>query len=499
MVDPRPLADPSSTSALRPSASGLGASAFGHPWAVRPDPVLRSAEPIPAELGWYLTRRLAASRPDGWDPEAVAPAAPLDALLANHEPLPTALGLLLLRRIAAMLDSAASVGIVVGTLAPRRVVLDGRHLVLVRDDDPTGADGAYVAPEQRHPGWSVDARASQYGLAVLAAALLGPVAAPAERVLGVARDPSPEHRFSTAGDFITALAAACGAWGMTPDAPAVALVAPIMAPPEPPTAALAALAAGPAGRAGPARRPAVAALVGAAAALGIAAGWLAGARPTGTGDRVAFDAASARSAPPVGPATASPAAGAPSAESGAIRYDVLSIGEAEGLFRRSPDHGAGTPPRVDSEAAPPVPRIDAQLAALAPGVATAPAPAAGADLGRRLAAEPADFATGARPGRPTFESGTEVTGARVIPASVQPRYPRALQEQRVPGEVDARFVVDSAGRVDASSFDVVRSSNALFTAAVRDALAALRYLPAERGGRRVAQTVEQTFRFEPPR
>jgi len=59
----------------------------------------------------------------------------------------------------------------------------------------------------------------------------------------------------------------------------------------------------------------------------------------------------------------------------------------------------------------------------------------------------------------------------------------------------AQFVVDTLGRVEVASFRVLRSSHALFEQAVRSSLPNMRFLPAEVGGRRVKQLVQQPFVF----
>lgn len=63
------------------------------------------------------------------------------------------------------------------------------------------------------------------------------------------------------------------------------------------------------------------------------------------------------------------------------------------------------------------------------------------------------------------------------------------------GEVVARFLVDSLGVVDPASFAVVRSTDPLFVREVKAVLPRLRFYPAEIGGRRAAEVIEQTFDF----
>jgi TonB family protein len=95
---------------------------------------------------------------------------------------------------------------------------------------------------------------------------------------------------------------------------------------------------------------------------------------------------------------------------------------------------------------------------------------------------------------PYFEYQVEKA---VVPASGNrgPRYPEPLKAANVEGEVLAQFVVDEEGRVEIETFRVLKTSHALFSAAVRDALAEARYVPAEIGGKRVKQLVQQPFQF----
>ncbi len=74
-------------------------------------------------------------------------------------------------------------------------------------------------------------------------------------------------------------------------------------------------------------------------------------------------------------------------------------------------------------------------------------------------------------------------------------YPDMLRSASVEGEVLAQFEVDTTGRVVMSTFKVLKSSHDLFTTAVRQALQTARYYPAEIGGRKVRQLVQQPFNF----
>lgn len=81
------------------------------------------------------------------------------------------------------------------------------------------------------------------------------------------------------------------------------------------------------------------------------------------------------------------------------------------------------------------------------------------------------------------------------PGSSQPRYPDILRQAGVEGEVLAQFVVDTTGRAESGSFKVLRSSHDLFAQAVRSALPGMRFIPAEVGGKKVKQLVQQPFTF----
>ena len=76
-----------------------------------------------------------------------------------------------------------------------------------------------------------------------------------------------------------------------------------------------------------------------------------------------------------------------------------------------------------------------------------------------------------------------------------PVYPRQLREHGVCGEVLAHYVVDTLGRADMESFRIVRSSDSLFSKAVRDGVALFQFEPARIHGRRAAQLVRQPFTF----
>lgn len=80
-----------------------------------------------------------------------------------------------------------------------------------------------------------------------------------------------------------------------------------------------------------------------------------------------------------------------------------------------------------------------------------------------------------------------------------PEYPKALEEAKVEGEVLVQFVVNPDGRADMETFKVLKSSNDLFTQAVKKVLPSMRFVPAKVGGKAVRQLVQMPFGFKVPR
>jgi hypothetical protein len=120
---------------------------------------------------------------------------------------------------------------------------------------------------------------------------------------------------------------------------------------------------------------------------------------------------------------------------------------------------------------------------------------------RRDTARPpvADFAgSGAAPrdgGRDTTYLEFQVDQPVRPLAGRAPSYPGILHTTGVQGQVVAQYVVDTLGRAEAVSFRVLESTHALFTSSVQAALPTLRFVPAEVGGRKVRQLVQQSFIF----
>jgi outer membrane biosynthesis protein TonB len=83
------------------------------------------------------------------------------------------------------------------------------------------------------------------------------------------------------------------------------------------------------------------------------------------------------------------------------------------------------------------------------------------------------------------------------PNNPRPEYPRDVRVHTRGGEVEIRFVVDTNGRADMTTFEALNTSSESVTTSVRDALPSMRFYPAESDGHKVRQVVRQTFRFAP--
>ncbi len=96
--------------------------------------------------------------------------------------------------------------------------------------------------------------------------------------------------------------------------------------------------------------------------------------------------------------------------------------------------------------------------------------------------------------QPYFEFQVEKP-AMSAPGSSSPRYPDILRSAGVEGEALVQFVVDTSGRADVNTFKVLKTTHELFASAVKNALPNMRFIPAEVGGHKVKQLVQQPFVF----
>jgi TonB family protein len=151
---------------------------------------------------------------------------------------------------------------------------------------------------------------------------------------------------------------------------------------------------------------------------------------------------------------------------------------------------------------------------MAMGVPTSPVgqfadvPTGRSELGKRNVADPLDglklgVDTASLPGMPSIAGDDSAFSVLEVdsavsrhPWSAAPAYPAEMLKKKLEGSVFVRYVVDTSGFADATSFEVLRSSHADFTAAVRTALPDMRFNPARIGRRRVRQLVEQEFSFK---
>jgi len=81
-------------------------------------------------------------------------------------------------------------------------------------------------------------------------------------------------------------------------------------------------------------------------------------------------------------------------------------------------------------------------------------------------------------------------------ASAAPAYPPKLLAAHVQGFVNARYVVDTTGMADTTTFDVIDATNPEFITAVRDVLPLMHFQPAKIGALKVRQLVQQQFSFK---
>jgi TonB family protein len=103
-----------------------------------------------------------------------------------------------------------------------------------------------------------------------------------------------------------------------------------------------------------------------------------------------------------------------------------------------------------------------------------------------------------QPARPADSVFTMLEVERMVEryeGSGAPVYPPTLSALGKEGRVQATFVVDTTGRVDMTSVQVLASDDPEFSESVRTALGEMRFHPATRGGRAVRQLVEQRFNF----
>lgn len=160
---------------------------------------------------------------------------------------------------------------------------------------------------------------------------------------------------------------------------------------------------------------------------------------------------------------------------------VGQSGTVERLQWTSLGTGVGTGPLVDAPGG-------------AGGAVEREAPAAGFDIGD------AQINVPELPSLPGFENAFTVVEVDSTvhrdPMSAAPVYPPDLLARGVRGATMVRYVVDTTGRADMRTFQVLHATHAEFAEAVREAMPLMRFTPAKIGEARVRQLVEQPFNFE---
>jgi protein TonB len=82
-----------------------------------------------------------------------------------------------------------------------------------------------------------------------------------------------------------------------------------------------------------------------------------------------------------------------------------------------------------------------------------------------------------------------------IKSAASPVYPDRLKNAGIEGQVIVQFIVDENGEALMDSFKVLRSNDNAFSEAVKKAVSATTYRPAELQGKKVRQLVQQPYKF----
>jgi TonB family protein len=103
-------------------------------------------------------------------------------------------------------------------------------------------------------------------------------------------------------------------------------------------------------------------------------------------------------------------------------------------------------------------------------------------------------------GRPADDNMPVVEPPQLL-SGQEPEYPQSLLQTGRAGRVLVAFTIQPDGRVDMKSVTILESSDALFSSAVRRALATFRYSPPMRPGSTTPTSfnMQQPFLFAPPR
>ena len=96
-----------------------------------------------------------------------------------------------------------------------------------------------------------------------------------------------------------------------------------------------------------------------------------------------------------------------------------------------------------------------------------------------------------------YDAGAQLEGfdPAVLLSQPTPEYPAALQAAGVAGTVMVEFVIDTTGRAEPTSVQMVGSSHPAFEDAARAAVLGARFRPARLSGHPVRQITRQRIRF----
>jgi hypothetical protein len=91
----------------------------------------------------------------------------------------------------------------------------------------------------------------------------------------------------------------------------------------------------------------------------------------------------------------------------------------------------------------------------------------------------------------------EVDSAAVrVDDGAAPPYPPAMLAQKREGSVAVQYVIDTAGRADTATFQVLETTHPDFAESVRRTLPLMRFRPAKMNNNKVRQLVQQLFSFK---
>jgi TonB family protein len=188
-----------------------------------------------------------------------------------------------------------------------------------------------------------------------------------------------------------------------------------------------------------------------------------------------------------------------------VQYLTLSLGGAHHRDRGRKPHrtvrGAPLPPRIGA--------IDLAFALTLVSAPAAP-PTYVAPFADQLWGDPLSDSPFGRPDPSSADPGpghgigsdsvayiaaTVEKGAEGAGDNPKPVYPYELLTRMIEARFSVFFIVDTTGRIDATTIEVPPSVDVRFANAVRDVLVRWHFFPAEVRGRRVRQLMEQPFEF----